>query len=156
MAIDPDNLGFVSVRAPGDSSWRTVPSIAPGFDKMNMADWIATLEDLRRRYSAAAELTQPIVLAAYAAIQKISDSAVRRADIGSTMLTAEELNLAERRLLIAWAPPADPRAPEEPDDADLATGMLNDAIDAPPSDATPPTKPDASSKTNTWKLEKRK
>jgi len=156
VAIDPDNLGFVSVRAPGDSSWRTVPSIAPGFDKMNMADWIATLEDLRRRYSAAAELTQPIVLAAYAAIQKISDSAVRRADIGSTMLTAEELNLAERRLLIAWAPPADPRAPEEPDDADLATGMLNDAIDAPPSDATPPTKPDASSKTNTWKLEKRK
>jgi putative transposase len=140
IMIDLADLGWASVKI-GDAGWLTVPCLQP-MQHVHADDWIAACEELRRHFGDQAAIAEPIVLKAIADIQAIGDGAVRRAHIGSTMLTAEELNRAERLLPITWSPPAgSPAAERDPNDpAGLFDGEIKPSSDAaPPADTSPST-----------------
>jgi putative transposase len=159
VKLDPDCLGWISVKLPG--GWITVPCMMEGANQLNLPVWLETLEDLRRRHAAAAQIAWPTVLQAYDDIQKMSNAAVHRADIGSTMLSPDQLDLAERALSISWAPPPDAEAPAgQGDDADLSTGILGASGNAatppkatPAPSGKPPANPETAPDTPDWTIE---
>jgi putative transposase len=145
LIVDPPEMGWASVNI-GGRAWLTVPCMAP-LQGVCIEDWIATCADLRRRFDAEAELSQPIVLKALRDIQGMSDAAARRAHIGATTLTAEQVNSAEHRLHIAWSPPPDSPAgqgePDTPPDilSDVITPTRRQPPAATPDHENPPAKP---------------
>jgi putative transposase len=143
--VDPAEMGWASVNI-GGTACLSVPCMAP-MQGVCIEDWIATCADLSRRFGNEAEIAQPIALAALRDIQSMSDAAARRANIGSTMLTAEDVNRAEHRLHIPWSPPADSPAGQGADDS--PPDLFSDAITpaprkgpaATPNDENPSAKP---------------
>lgn len=143
IMIDLDDLGWASVQI-GTAGLLTVPCMQPMQGK-SAADWIAACEELRRHYGDQAAIDEPIVLKAIADIEAIGANAVRRANIGSTMLSPEELDRAERMVPITWSPPAD--SPAGQGEANNPAGLFDDEIKpntaaAPPAD-TPSSAPPA-------------
>jgi putative transposase len=144
IMIDLAELGWASVKI-GDAGWLTVPCLQP-MKGVSADDWIAACEELRRHYGDQAAIAEPIVLKAIADIQAIGDGAVQRAHIGSTMLSPEELDRAERMLPITWSPLAD--SPAGQGEANNPAGLFDDEIkpnsatarpdDIPPSTPAPP------------------
>ncbi len=98
MRVLLQNLGHVSVRI-GDG-WAAVPCQTKCLEGVTFYTWRKTTDDLRRRFAAEAELSEPIVLAAIRAIEAMSIDASLAANISSTRLTIEELDRAERSITL--------------------------------------------------------
>jgi putative transposase len=121
VRLDPNDIGAISVKvSDSPENWLTVPCIRKGFVGVRAADWLEARLELRRQFGDEAKIDESIVRKALAAIQEMAESAVRRAGI-STMLTAKEINDAERRLTISWAPSEEDEAPG---DAELFDGIV--------------------------------
>lgn len=103
VRFDGDNMGHVSVRVGRD--WLTVPCAHDGFERVTARTWMATLQDLRRRFANDAAISYPIVREAIRAIEAMSADAVRRKGIGAMSLTPEQVNQAERDLALGFVMP---------------------------------------------------
>ena len=99
IIVDEDDLGCISIKI-GDG-YLTVPCMRSGFHGVCIEVWRATCRDLGRRYGREAIIDEPIVRETLAGIQEMIDAGIKRADIGSTTLTAEELDRTERSLSIS-------------------------------------------------------
>lgn len=136
IIVDPDDIGWISVRL-GDEGWLTVPCMHAGFAGICAQDWIDTTRDLKRRIAGNPQrvITDAVARKALRDIQSMAESAVRRANIGATTLSAEELDRAETSLSIAWSTPDDPSAELDETNPDLFGDVITPAHRA--GEATP-------------------
>jgi putative transposase len=139
IIVDPDDIGRISVHL-GDNRWLTVPCMQAGFIGVSARDWLEATADLKRRFASNDQrfITEKIARDALKAIQDMADSAVRRANIGTTTLSAEELYHGETSLEIAWSTPTDPSISPEETNPDLFGDTVKPAAPEPKPDADPP------------------
>jgi putative transposase len=104
IIVDTADLGAISVRIPNTDDWITVPAITRNIDLngVSLEEWTTTCNALLARFGDQAKISEKIVLQTLREIIALSETAVKRAVIGATTLTPEQINSAERKLLIAW------------------------------------------------------
>lgn len=100
VRYDAMDMGHISVRLGG--AWLTVAAPDDMFQGLDVDTWIATTQELRRRYADLARLTRPIVLEAIRAIRQLADHAARRAKLDSPKMTAERIEQEEKKLSIGF------------------------------------------------------
>ena len=103
IRLDPLDIGRVSVRIDGE--WLEAVCRRRGLAGVSLDTWIGASADLRRRHADAARVSEPIVLDAIRAIERMNKAAVARAGIGATIPTAETIAHAEANLTIGFALP---------------------------------------------------
>ena len=111
---------------------------------VHVDDWIAALDELRRRHADMAKLTRPIVLSAAKYLNDLADKGRARIGIADTPTSALALARAHRNIKIGVSFVADAKAAREAnrglfDGALEVTGSGNP--DAPPDAATAARKP---------------
>jgi putative transposase len=133
VRLDAEDIGAISVRIGKD--WLTVDCVHNGFDRVTIRAWTATLEDLRRRFAAEAEVVESVVRSTLSAIQQVAANAVARAGISALIDTPEDVARAERDLAISfsWNKP-------NPEVSSTGDGLFAAAFPAG-RDATTPTEP---------------
>jgi putative transposase len=130
VRLDSENIGRVSVRV--DQDWLAVPCVDAGFDRVRAKAWIDTLADLRRRFAHEAAIDRPVAMAALREFEALSGRAAARAGIGSTLLTAEDIDRAERDLAMGFSI----RGEAKPDEAQPGPGIFGGAIPVGGDDTT--------------------
>jgi putative transposase len=133
VRLDPENIGHVSVWV--GEEWLTVPCVWAGFDRVTARAWMATLGNMRLRFAHDAAVDRPIVMAALREFQALDERASARTGIGSKLLTAKEIDLAEHNLALGFRI----REVDQPDEAHAGGGLFDGAI--PVGDAAPQEQP---------------
>jgi putative transposase len=146
IIVDEDDLGCISIKI-GDG-YLTVPCMRSGFHGVCLEVWRATCRDLGRRFGREAIIDEPIVRETLAGIQEMIDAGIKRADIGSTTLTAEELDRTERSLSISLSSTHHHHETEIP----AHKGLLSDVIPAALARAPTPSPLQPSKISPTWDL----
>lgn len=123
VRLDAEDIGAISVRLERD--WLTVPCVHPGFDRITVRVWTATLANLGLRFTREAKVAAPVVREAIRAIQQVSDNAVARSGIGALIDTPEDIDRAERDLAISFS-----WAKLDPDVSSTGGGLFTDAFPA--------------------------
>ncbi len=138
VKVDPEDVGHVSVELGEGGAWLTVACKRPELIGMSIRDWIATARDLRSRFSEAAHITMPVVLDALDQIRKMLSGAVATANIGSTLLTREELERAETELMMGFELPDPIDDRDRNDRADFMSTVIRrpDTGDNPASESS--------------------
>ncbi len=138
VRLDAGDLGAISVWT--GEAWLTVPNVREGFAGVGVDTWLATLADLRRRYRDEARITLHVVMEAMRAIEAMGDAAAKRARLDVRPPNADEVERAERHLVMGFFLPEPP--PERT--GDVSTGLFDDAVDTGGDDPAPvPPSPDA-------------
>lgn len=133
VKVDPEDVGHVSVELGEGGGWLTVACMRPELIGVSVRDWIATARDLRARFSDAAQITTPVVLDAVDQIRRVLSGAVAIANIGSTLLSSDELNRAETELMMGFELPA----PSNDGDQHNGVDFMSTIIRRPDADRKP-------------------
>jgi putative transposase len=133
VKVDPEDVGHVSIELGEGGGWLTVACMRPELIGVSVRDWIATARDLRSRFSDAAQITTPIVLDAVDQIRQVLSGAVAVANIGSTLLSSDELNRAETELMMGFELPD----PSDGSDQNGGADFMSSVILRPDADRKP-------------------
>ena len=140
IRVDEDDVSAISLRV-GDA-WRRIPCRTEGLEGISIKVWTAAAADMRRRYARKAEITQPVVLEALAAIKRMAAESERAVGILRLAPMAESIHRIETELLAGFeVPNVDTNRPPAADPLQRAipTGTLE-----PPAEGgseTPPAEP---------------
>lgn len=96
VRVDQANLGAISVKGP--KGWIEVHCTRRDMDRVSVLTWLAVAGERRQRFALEAKLTWPIVAAAIRDFQARGDHAAYEAGLESPIISAEELNKADREL----------------------------------------------------------
>lgn len=122
VRVDPDNLGWISVQI--GRTWRSVSCATSGLEGASIQEWLAVVEDQRRRYSIAAAASRPIIVDALRQIRAIAAKAERRFNIAPHTYDAEAIGRAEKEILHGFDIPEDAsRQVKTPGEDPLAKGI---------------------------------
>ncbi|KQQ13640.1 hypothetical protein ASF53_11750 [Methylobacterium sp. Leaf123] len=122
VRVDPDNLGWISVQI--CKTWKSVPCATSGLEGASIQEWLAVVEDQRRRYSIAAAASRPIIADALRQIRAIAAKAERRFNIAPHTYDANAIGRAEKEILHGFDIPEDAsRQVKTPGEDPLAKGI---------------------------------
>lgn len=141
IRVDPDDLGEISVLL--DGQWLTVPAKDRAFSGVPLSEWTQLLDDLRRRFKAAFEISfREHIGPALIAIARVSRAAEKAMGLEDVEWTPERLEKEEKRLKIRIVYDNDPaRYSRPPTIGSGALGKTFKRKSAQPLPATP--SPDA-------------
>jgi putative transposase len=96
IRVNRFDLPTISVR--GDRGWLTVFARYPGLKNVSYVEWREAVSDLRKKHADAAKLARPIVLQAIREVNALAEMAIKRAELGSPILTPEQFEKDERSI----------------------------------------------------------
>lgn len=98
VRVDRHDLGEISVHM-GDG-WLSIPFARQGMDLKGVSywEWLAASRHLAHRNADMSKLSAPTVMAALRSVRETADMAIVRAELGTPILTQEELDRADREL----------------------------------------------------------
>ncbi|MEJ0052124.1 MAG: Mu transposase C-terminal domain-containing protein [Methylovirgula sp.] len=100
IRVDPEDLGAISTKL--GNSWIPINCLADWASGLDVRTWIGVCADLRARFAREAEVASHVVHDAVCARQALSQKAIKRAALGPTTLSSEEIELAERNLTLSF------------------------------------------------------
>jgi putative transposase len=153
VRIDPFDLGFISVQV-AENEWLSVECFDAKMHGLDIHTWCELIRAIRRRHGKLAQLTAPIVHAAFRDIDRRSDQAILRERLGETAPTAKLIDRLERELVLTfeYAHPSTSPATGTGDLYAKAVKVRGTADPPPRTDSATAPKP-PSRKPNPWKLE---
>lgn len=114
IIVDLENLGAITAKI-GANRYVTVPCISEELHGVSFDIWSATCDALYAQHGEEAKIALPAVLQTLREFMALSERAVKRANIGPTTLTPEQIDAAERRLMIPWESEQQGKANPDPD-----------------------------------------
>ncbi|MEI5679518.1 MULTISPECIES: integrase [unclassified Mesorhizobium] len=89
VRVDQTDLGFVSVRIEG--GWLTVACTRPGMDGVNLHEWVAANEKIRREFAEQAKISHDVRLQAIEDIRNFSKAATERAGLEPPTYSSDQV-----------------------------------------------------------------